>query len=42
MDGITIVEHPLVQHKLTLMRDKDTPTATFRPAAARDLHPALL
>jgi uracil phosphoribosyltransferase len=30
MDGITIVEHPLVQHKLTLMRDRDTPTATFR------------
>jgi uracil phosphoribosyltransferase len=30
MQGITIVEHPLVQHKLTLMRDKRTPTATFR------------
>jgi uracil phosphoribosyltransferase len=30
MDAITIVEHPLVQHKLTLMRDKATPTATFR------------
>ncbi len=27
---LTIVEHPLVQHKLTLMRDKDTPTAVFR------------
>lgn len=26
----TIVEHPLVQHKLTLMRDKDTPSAVFR------------
>jgi uracil phosphoribosyltransferase len=26
----TIVAHPLVQHKLTLMRDKDTPTAVFR------------
>ncbi len=26
----TIVEHPLVQHKLTLMRDKNTPSAVFR------------
>ena len=30
MNGITIVGHPLVQHKLTLMRKADTPTATFR------------
>lgn len=27
---ITIVEHPLIQHKLTLMRRKDTPTSLFR------------
>ena len=27
---ITIVDHPLVQHKLTLMRDKHQPTAYFR------------
>lgn len=27
---LTIVDHPLVQHKLTLMRDRDTPTAVFR------------
>ena len=27
---ITIVDHPLVQHKLTLMRDKGQPTAYFR------------
>jgi len=27
---LTHVTHPLVQHKLTLMRDKDTPTAVFR------------
>ena len=27
---LTIVDHPLVQHKLTLMRDKTTPTAVFR------------
>ena len=24
MEGVTVVDHPLVQHKLTLMRDKDT------------------
>ena len=27
---LTEVQHPLVQHKLTLMRDKATPTAVFR------------
>ncbi len=30
MDHLTIVQHPLVQHKLSLMRDRDTPTAVFR------------
>lgn len=30
MQGVTLVDHPLVQHKLTLMRDKNTPTASFR------------
>jgi uracil phosphoribosyltransferase len=30
MQGVTVVDHPLVQHKLTLMRDRDTPTAQFR------------
>lgn len=28
--NITIVEHPLIQHKLTLMRRKETPTSHFR------------
>ena len=27
---LTIVDHPLVQHKLSLMRDKSTPTNQFR------------
>jgi uracil phosphoribosyltransferase len=27
---LTIVDHPLVQHKLTLMRQHDTPSAVFR------------
>lgn len=30
MQGITVVDHPLVQHKLTIMRDKNTSTASFR------------
>jgi uracil phosphoribosyltransferase len=30
MQGVTLVDHPLVQHKLTLMRDKKTSTAGFR------------
>ena len=30
MEGVTVVDHPLVQHKLTLMRDKTTPTVHFR------------
>ena len=28
--SVTVVDHPLVQHKLTIMRDKETSTATFR------------
>jgi len=28
--NLTVVNHPLVLHKLTLMRDKNTPTAVFR------------
>jgi uracil phosphoribosyltransferase len=27
---LTVVDHPLVQHKLTIMRDRGTPTAVFR------------
>src|SRR3954451_15828675 len=30
MSQLVVVDHPLVQHKLTLMRMKDTPTAEFR------------
>ena len=29
-NSLTVVDHPLVQHKLTLMREKDTPSAIFR------------
>ncbi|WP_159589972.1 uracil phosphoribosyltransferase [Chelativorans xinjiangense] len=30
MQGVTVVDHPLVQHKLTIMRDQKTSTASFR------------
>jgi uracil phosphoribosyltransferase len=30
MKGVTVVDHPLVQHKLTIMRNKETSTASFR------------
>lgn len=30
MDGLTVINHPLVEHKMTLIRDKTTPTAVFR------------
>ncbi len=30
MQGVTVVNHPLVQHKLSIMRDRDTSTRGFR------------
>ncbi|MEM7743426.1 MAG: uracil phosphoribosyltransferase [Pseudomonadota bacterium] len=30
MQGLTVVQHPLIEHKLTLMRDRETSTAKFR------------
>lgn len=30
MQGVTVVDHPLVKHKLTIMRDRGTSTAGFR------------
>jgi uracil phosphoribosyltransferase len=33
MKTVTIIVHPLVQHKLTIMRDKNTPSAQFRALA---------
>ncbi len=29
-EHLTVVDHPLVQHKLSMMREVDTPTAVFR------------
>ena len=29
-ENVTVVDHPLIQHKLTLMRRVDTATADFR------------
>jgi uracil phosphoribosyltransferase len=31
--NVTVVDHPLVQHKLTLLRDRHTPTGLFRQLA---------
>jgi uracil phosphoribosyltransferase len=33
MQGVTVVDHPLVQHKLTLLRDKELSTKSFRELA---------
>ena len=30
MEGVSVVDHPLVQHKLTLIRDKSRSTKSFR------------
>lgn len=37
-EHLTIVDHPLVQHKLSDMRRKDTPTADFRRALREIAH----
>ena len=29
-EGLTLVQHPLVQHKLTILRDRNTPTKIFK------------
>ena len=33
MSDVTVLDHPLVQHKLTLLRQKQTPVAEFRRIA---------
>ena len=30
MSSFHLVDHPLIQHKLTIMRDKNTPSKDFR------------
>ncbi|MBV8456534.1 MAG: uracil phosphoribosyltransferase [Acetobacteraceae bacterium] len=30
MENVTLLDHPLLQHKLTLLRRRETPTADFR------------
>ncbi|MEM9097854.1 MAG: uracil phosphoribosyltransferase [Pseudomonadota bacterium] len=30
MSKLVTIDHPLIEHKLTLMRDRETPTAVFR------------
>ena len=33
MPNVTVLDHPLLRHKLALLRDKNTPTAMFRQVA---------
>src|SRR3978361_366091 len=33
MGNVTVIDHPLVQHKLSLLRKPDTPTGDFRRLA---------
>ena len=35
-----IADHPLIQHKLTLLRDKNTGSKEFRELISRDRHAA--
>jgi uracil phosphoribosyltransferase len=34
-DQVTVIDHPVVHRDLTILRDKNTPTAPFRQALAR-------
>src|SRR3954468_12761659 len=34
MEGVSVVDHPLVARHLTVLRDRETPSATFRAALA--------
>jgi uracil phosphoribosyltransferase len=40
-EGVIVVDHPLVQHKLTLMRRKETSTGEFRQLL-REISPLML
>ena len=42
MKGVTVVDHPLVQHKLTIMRNKRDLDGRLPAPAARDLAAARL
>ena len=37
MGNVNIINHPLVKHKITLMRDEKTGTREFRILAAKSL-----
>ena len=30
MSQLHVIDHPMIQHKLTIMRDKNTPSKDFR------------
>ena len=41
MQNVTVPNHPLLRHKLTLLRDRFTPTSMFRNWAAARISPRL-
>ncbi len=38
MEGVTVVDHPLVRHKLTLIRGKNVSTKSFRELLRRSAY----
>jgi uracil phosphoribosyltransferase len=34
---VIVADHPLITHKLTMLRDKTTPSSTFRTLAVKHL-----
>ena len=42
MEGITVCKHPLIQHKLTLIRDKNVSTQVISRTTERDWHAVML
>ena len=37
-EKVHVMDHPLVAHKLTILRDKDTSVKDFRELVVRDRH----
>ena len=40
--SVHILDHPLLQHKLTILRDKNTGTRDFRASRVRNRHADVL
>ena len=42
MAGLHVLDHPLIHHKLSILRDKNTGVKEFREIVRRDLHSHVL